>query len=89
MSRVSEEAVEKAARAAYERVVERTWDALPDEWKSAWRDDIRAILVAALPVVERELREQVAQEITQCGIDKATDMVLALAAARVREGGRA
>lgn len=81
---VSDVAVEKALDAFYARQAD------------AVEDRMRAALVAALPVIERELREQIAQEIEAA--QEARDLIhtygiasddLVHIAARVREGGRA
>ena len=89
---VSVEAVEKAA------------DALRDYWAEAYRagtgaipeNEARAALVAALPVIERDLRaderERCAKEIEAMKKREqspAFNGAMSFAAARVREGGRA
>jgi hypothetical protein len=62
------EAVEAAARALHARHQKRTaWDDLAEYARQRYRDDARAALAAAVPLLreawETELREQIAGEI--------------------------
>ena len=51
---ITEEMVEKAARAAWDRRYGNLADGEFDSWKEAYRNDARAALIAALPlIVER------------------------------------
>lgn len=91
---VSDEAVEKAARALASMDLDQpVWDEIPHEEREGLLVDAEAVLVAALPVIERDLREQIGREIETLRNDnpwrRAEAIALDVAAARVREGGRA
>lgn len=89
---VSDEAVEKAARAGYERVWRRDWSHASREDREYWLAIADALIVAALPVIERDLRETIADGLETIALhdgrnamERSFGMLLVAA---VREGGR-
>jgi hypothetical protein len=84
--------IEAAARVLWSRRTSEPWEArgaeFPDSVDLAHtRDDARAALTAALPLVEPRLREQIAQEVTPKSPPQKNEWCAALHfAARIARG---